>query len=263
MLIKMSSKITTIFAMLLLAGCSTTTYKPTAAETANWTPEHARKYLVFAGNTGFFAALGCNGGTNNVRVSYDKMVASCTQLPGREYTYRFADYPSLTATLKTDVYDKYKDACITIGNQNHCTVSYHGVEAFELAQNFVKAWSVVANTPLIEPKQETSFELSATSYLGAKVKPELPEEAVKFKIQAEAAVQQKRFDDALDLFQRALDIAPWWPEGHYNRGLLLAERLDNRRAALELKRYLKLVPDAANARAVQNKIYALEDPSAR
>jgi len=72
------------------------------------------------------------------------------------------------------------------------------------------------------------------------------------------AVQQKRFNDAVDLYDQALEIAPWWPAGRYNRGLILGELKDYEGAIGELKRYLKIDPDAANARAVQLKIYEWE-----
>jgi len=81
---------------------------------------------------------------------------------------------------------------------------------------------------------------------------------VRYKVKAEAAVRQKRFDEASDLYDQALGIALWWPQGHYNRGLILGEMIDYEEAVAELKRYLKLEPAAANARAVQLKIYEWE-----
>lgn len=53
-------------------------------------------------------------------------------------------------------------------------------------------------------------------------------------------------------------VAPWWPAGHCNRGLILGELKDYEEAIDELKRYLKVEPDSANARAVQLKIYEWE-----
>ena len=111
---------------------------------------------------------------------------------------------------------------------------------------------------MVDPAQEAAFERAAQSYRSAKVKPLLPEEAVKYKVQAELAVQQKRFDDAVDLYDQALGIAPWWPAGHYNRGLILGELQDYQGGIRALQKYLKLEPGASNARAVQLKIYQWE-----
>jgi len=58
--------------------------------------------------------------------------------------------------------------------------------------------------PVLYLEQEAAFERAAQSYRNATAKPQLPEEAVKYKVQAELAVQQKRFDDAVDLYDRAL-----------------------------------------------------------
>src|SRR5450759_1770289 len=103
-----------------------------------------------------------------------------------------------------------------------------------------------------------SFQEVVASYRAANPKPQLPEEAHKFKVQAEFAVQEKQFDKAVDLYGKALDIAPWWPQGHFNRALILGETKKYREAMSEMKRYLLLVPDAPDARAAQDKIYQWE-----
>jgi hypothetical protein len=56
---------------------------------------------------------------------------------------------------------------------------------------------------------ESAFEKAAQEYRASATKPVLPEEARRFKVQAEAAVREKRFDDAADLYGEALDVAPW------------------------------------------------------
>jgi len=103
-----------------------------------------------------------------------------------------------------------------------------------------------------------SFEAVARQYRDAPVKPAFPEEARRFKVQAEAAVAQKNFPAAADRYADALKVAPWWPEGHFNRALILGETGRHRKAIDEMKRYLALVPDAPDARAAQDKIYEWE-----
>lgn len=56
----------------------------------------------------------------------------------------------------------------------------------------------------------------------------------------------------------ALNIVPWWPQGHYIRALILGETGNYATAIVEMQRYLALVPDASNARAVQDQIYVWE-----
>lgn len=89
-------------------------------------------------------------------------------------------------------------------------------------------------------------------------KPVLPEEARKLKVQAEGAVREKKFKEAADLYAEALNATPWWPEGHFNRALVLGETGDYVMAMREMKHYLQLAPDAPNARAAQDKIYDWE-----
>lgn len=66
------------------------------------------------------------------------------------------------------------------------------------------------------------------------------------------------FDDAADFYATALKIAQWWPVGHFNRALVLGEAGEYEMAKREMNYYLQLVPDAPNARAVQDKIYDWE-----
>jgi tetratricopeptide (TPR) repeat protein len=103
--------------------------------------------------------------------------------------------------------------------------------------------------------ERARFEQVAAIYRGEAVKPRLPESARAYQVQAEDAVRDKDFDSAEELFGKALAIALWWPEGHYNRALVLAETGEYAAAVVEMQRYLELVPDANNARAAQDRIY--------
>jgi len=109
-----------------------------------------------------------------------------------------------------------------------------------------------------DPAVAAAFEEVSGRYLAADPKPELPEEARRFKVQAEQALDQGRDDEALERYAQALQIAPWWPEGHFNRGVLFGKMEFYTEAIRELRRYLALVPGAPDARAVQDKIYQWE-----
>lgn len=121
-----------------------------------------------------------------------------------------------------------------------------------------KAKTISAVTDPSSPAEEAAFTEAARSYRAATVKPTLPEEARKFKVQAEFAFSKKEFANAAERYKKALDMAPWWPEGRFNRALILGELSRYGDAIREMKRYLTLVPDAPNARAAQDKIYQWE-----
>lgn len=105
---------------------------------------------------------------------------------------------------------------------------------------------------------EALFQQAAHEYRAVATKPELPEAARRFKVQAEGAVGDKDLDGAAEYYEKAIDIAPWWPGGHFNRALVLSQAGGFSDAITEMKRYLELVPGAPDARDAQDKIYDWE-----
>lgn len=103
------------------------------------------------------------------------------------------------------------------------------------------------------------FEKSLPVYL-AKIASnvELPEEARKYKVQAEGAVRAKDFSTASGNFMNAISLAPWSPSLYFNRALVSGELGEYKLATIYMKCYLKLAPEAPNARAAQDKIYEWE-----
>ncbi len=138
------------------------------------------------------------------------------------------------------------------------TASGHKQEA---AGNTTKALDMYsqAYVTAVNPEQNgEALQAIAQLIRTMPAKPVLPEEARKFKVQAEFAVRDKQFSDAADLYGQALTIAPWWPQGHYNRALVSAEAGDLPSAMQEMKHYLALLPDAPDARTAQDRIYGWE-----
>jgi tetratricopeptide (TPR) repeat protein len=125
-------------------------------------------------------------------------------------------------------------------------------------QPWLAAIAFLICAPAFADNPNDPFQGVVAKYLAANPKPGLPEETRKFKVQAEFAMQEKQFDKAAELYGKALEVAPWWPEGHFNRALILGETKKYWVAMREMKRYLLLVPDASNARAAQDKIYQWE-----
>jgi tetratricopeptide (TPR) repeat protein len=133
-----------------------------------------------------------------------------------------------------------------------------GVELLKGLTQFADRYKRKSNQSEIEKENDARFREALRAYQPAAVKPGMSESARRFKVQAEDAVREKKFDDAAELYRQALNIAPLWPEGRFNRALVLGEIADYETAVQEMKRYLLLVPNASNARAAQDKIYIWE-----
>ena len=124
----------------------------------------------------------------------------------------------------------------------------------------VSAWlTLLAGPPLDLPEQGSAFDAVAAKFRADSSSHILPEEARAFKIQAETAVREKRNLDAVDRFSKALDVSPCWAQGRFNLALIYGELDLPVLAAAEMSKYLKLAPDAPNARADQDKIYVWQD----
>jgi len=89
-------------------------------------------------------------------------------------------------------------------------------------------------------------------------RPELPEEARRYGVQAAALVEQKQYDAAIAAYDQSLEVVPWWAEGHFNRALLLANQNRYQEAVTSMKQFLVLAPNAPDARAAQDKVYEWE-----
>lgn len=135
-------------------------------------------------------------------------------------------------------------------------------EGFQVLMTIFRCMAVVVfflgGVPAYADNTSDPFLEVVAQYRAANPKPVMPEAARKFRVQAEFAVQEKRLDRAVELYGKALEIVPWWPEGHYNLALVLGETKKYRDALREMKRYLLLAPDAPEARAAQDRIYQWE-----
>jgi tetratricopeptide (TPR) repeat protein len=105
---------------------------------------------------------------------------------------------------------------------------------------------------------EAKFQETLAKYPTPGSRPPLTEEARRFKIQAEAAVERKDFAQALNAYGLAVGEAPWWSEGFFNTALLFAEQKNYRGAIRNMKRFLLLEPSHPKARDAQDQIYRWE-----
>jgi len=96
------------------------------------------------------------------------------------------------------------------------------------------------------------------TYAKLSTKPDLPEAARRFGVQAVSMFEQKKYGEAVALYQKAFGVAPWWPEGHFNSALLLADQHRFTEAIAYMKIFLELTPNSPDARAAQDKVYEWE-----
>ena len=89
-------------------------------------------------------------------------------------------------------------------------------------------------------------------------RPPSSEDARRAAVQAQSAVTEKRYDDAIRLFSDAIGFSPWWPDGFYNIALILSERGEYANAIVFMKRFVQLMPGTPEARKAQDKIYEWE-----
>jgi tetratricopeptide (TPR) repeat protein len=91
-----------------------------------------------------------------------------------------------------------------------------------------------------------------------KIKPNLPEEARRFFVQADTYSKNKDYNSAIKAYNNLIEVSPWYPEAWYNAALIRAEQKNYNKAIEDIKIYLKLTPNTPDARQVQDKIYEWE-----
>jgi hypothetical protein len=241
-------------------------YEPGAAEAASVSPLEAREILkAFTG--GHLDGKGRKyDSVRGLSVADKKLIIACDgradiQLPLESLVVRYGAVTSRGAsdvleTLKLEEYELYRYR----NGQTWAPKLAQAIYALkEEARRGGDAVAEAAAERARAAQQQADFEKVSRAYREAAIKPEIPEETRRFKIKAETAVEEKRFRDAADLYARGLALSPWWPEGRYNRALVLAETRDYAGAVAEMKRYLVLAPGSPGARTAQDKIYAWED----
>ena len=122
------------------------------------------------------------------------------------------------------------------------------------AVSFARTWKSLGSA-YFDDNAERNFAMLAQSYRAQNPPPAYAEEVRPYRVAAEVAVREKRLTDAIGQFRQGLNRVPTWPQGHYNIALLYAEVGVLEGAIDEMQKYLQLVPNAANARQAQDKIY--------
>lgn len=93
-------------------------------------------------------------------------------------------------------------------------------------------------------------------------KPVLPEEAqramARGKVEFEKVQAIAGWSKPAEEFQKASNLAPWWPDAYYNLALVLEKQMKYSDALENMKLYLYAAPNAPDAPAAQEKVYQLE-----
>lgn len=182
------------------------------------------------------------------------------QSDGAVVRTRYRDTPQPALRSSSGMYAVFANA--TGPGRHGCCNWYWSAQERAVAARFQNAFTRLAAGWSETPEEAAAFARVVDEYRAAKAKPLFPEEARRFRVTAEAAIAEKRLHDAADRYEDALKLAPWWPEGRFNRALVLGELGRPSEAIAEMRKYLQLVPDAANARQAQDQIYKWEDKRA-
>lgn len=236
------------------AGCGSMTltpYTPDPEAVTHMPADKARAFLARAsGGSLCFSAIICgdfNATLAGIELSADQTLIFVERDGDRSHTL-----PLQALKMRVEIMQGSGWVYFTDGSALYLATTA------KQAQAIADALVAIQMAPIVEKQQQAAFEAVAQSYRDAKVKPEPSEDVRRFKVQALAAVRDKQFADAANYYDQGLQIAPWWPEGHFNRALVLAEINRYPEALKEMHRYLILVPDASDARDAQDLIYQWE-----
>jgi len=91
------------------------------------------------------------------------------------------------------------------------------------------------------------------------VKPIITEDERRLIVQANESTQEKKYDLAIDLYNKIIERNPTsYPAAYFNLALLYEQQRYYTFAITSMKKYLMLVPEAPDARSAQDKIYGWE-----
>jgi len=86
----------------------------------------------------------------------------------------------------------------------------------------------------------------------------LPEEVRKFVIRAETYIEEGKFEKAIEEYQKALELSPFYPNLYKALALSYGQIKDYKKAIKNMNIYLELYPDDPDIRAAKDQIYKWE-----
>lgn len=88
--------------------------------------------------------------------------------------------------------------------------------------------------------------------------PEIPEEARKHALRAEAMIASGEFEAAVKEFKTAITLAPYIAKLYFNTALLYADMKKYPEAIRNMNTYIEMAPDAPDIRTARDEIYKWE-----
>jgi hypothetical protein len=102
------------------------------------------------------------------------------------------------------------------------------------------------------------FQQKTAAWRAMNPKPAVSDEVTKKRMLAEDAIEQKNIGAAQTYYRMGVTLDPTWAPGWFNGALISAELKDYAAAALNMKHYLILLPDAPDAAAAKEKVLLWE-----
>jgi tetratricopeptide (TPR) repeat protein len=244
----------------MIAGCATISYTPTQESIPRISyAEAAQKLDVLKGNRIFIRNRYLN--IADVKTSFDRVDIiykkqgifniETGETDKETFYLKSLVIPSVLKEPNNMYYLRFPDRrMLLLKNENDAIACANAL--------FILKRRAEGYRPPVDAAAEAAFQEEARKYREMKVKPALPEEAHKFAVQGDFAAEKKNLSAAADRYADALKVAPWWSEGHFKRGLVLADIEQYDEAIGEMKKYLLLAPNGKDARAAQDNIYKWE-----
>ncbi len=183
-------------------------------------------------------------------------------LTGRRLTIRCADnseyifpFASLTA-ISVNRSNDGTYACALTATSSFCIFPPNSTTLVETAQEIADAFFVLSR-PRVPQDAATDAPFLA-SIEAARTAGDRSEAQRRAQVQAEALLHENRLAEVVQLYREALQASPDWAQGHYNLALVLGTLEFHPEAITEMRRYLLLAPNAADARAATDQIYTWE-----
>ncbi len=117
------------------------------------------------------------------------------------------------------------------------------------------------NTTRYSEEDQTARQKIIQAVRAMPAPPPSPEDAVRYMARGEALVKMGgagSYAAAAKEMEKAVLVAPWSADGYYNLGIVEESAEMYKESIQNLRLYLLAAPQAANAHAVQTKIYELE-----
>lgn len=134
-------------------------------------------------------------------------------------------------------------------------------DKYAKVKEICRLFSFLNNIRLSEvaDKELAEFQKVVANYKALSEKPTITEEQRKYIVQANSKNEKKEYKEALNFYQKVIDVNPISYPSAYNNMALIAAQIENYVDAIySMKKYMLLVPEAEDARAVQDKIYEWE-----